>query len=215
MISRATAVVPPSRALTAASSWAIGTALLNKGDEANSAEMTAEKDGAAEAASALEATPGVAGAEGNDRAGNASHGGEPRAVSPCGPGMSMMELRRRRTLPDKDGVRSNVVASRGALPAATVGVVKRSPCALSENARVNCERPAVGVVGSALSPAENDRLIHTAARSIHEDGVISLVCMPCCAVLVDGGGDWNDRSCVEEAESHASSETDVRGAKDA
>ena len=53
MIRRATVVVPLSGALTAASSWAIGTALLNKGDEENSAEMTAEKDGAAEAASAL------------------------------------------------------------------------------------------------------------------------------------------------------------------
>jgi hypothetical protein len=179
MISRATAVVPLSRALTAASSWAIGTALLNSGDEANSAAMTAEKEGAGEAASELEAAAGVVDAADDDSAGNASLDGEPRTESPCGPGISMIELRRRRTLPGNDGVRSNVVASGGLLPG-TVGVVKRSACALSENARVSCERPAVGVDGSAVpvSPAENDRLIHTAARSIHEDGVISLVCIP-------------------------------------
>lgn len=108
--SRATVVVPLSGALTAASNWAIGTVLFNKGDDANRAEMTAEKDGEGGAASVLEMIAGVAGVAGSDSAGNASHGGEPRTLSPCGPGINTMELRRRRMLRGNDGVRSNVEA---------------------------------------------------------------------------------------------------------
>ncbi len=103
-------MVPLSGALTAASSWAIGTVLFKKGDDANRAEMTAENDGVGSAASLLEVIAGIAGVAGSDSAGNASHGGEPGALSPCGPGITTMELRRRRTLRGNDGVRSNVEA---------------------------------------------------------------------------------------------------------